>query len=280
MSELELGRNITFGRYLAVDSPLHRMHPGYKLLCWVVFTAGLFLAGGFTVLGVLAVGLLGFVLCSRIPLGYVLRGLRPMLPFLLLIYTLQVLFSRSLYPGSAHIWWQWGIFSITREGLSGSTQVMLRVVVLFVSVTLLTLSTTVLALVDAAERLAAPLRRIGVPTAELALAFAIAMRFVPTLITEAERLIKAQASRGAPMDAANPVRRLRARLPVLVPLILATLARGDELAEAMHARCYTGGSGRTRWRSSTAQGTDRLALCAMVLGVGALLAVRFTAGPV
>lgn len=280
MATLELGRNITFGRYLPGESPVHRMHPGYKLLCWIVFTAGLFLAGGFTVLGMLAAALFAFVLCSRVPIGYVLRGLRPMLPFLLLIYTMQVLFSRSLYPDSQHIWWQWGIFSITGEGLSGSTQVTLRVLVLFLSVTLLTLTTTVLALVDAAERLAAPLRRIGVPTAELALAFAIAMRFVPTLITEAERLIKAQTSRGAPMDAPNPLRRLRARLPVLIPLILATLARGDELAEAMHARCYSGGAGRTRWRSSAARATDRLLFSGMVLGVGALLAMRFTVDPV
>lgn len=272
---MELGRNITFGRYLAVDSPVHRRNAAYKVLCWLVFAVGLFLAGGFTVLLVLAAALVAVVVAARIPLGYLVRGLRPMLPFLLVLYVLQVLFSKSLYPQSQDVWWSWGILSITGEGVSGATQVTLRVVVLFLSVTLLTLSTTVISLVDAMERLSSPLRAIGVPTGELALAFAIAMRFVPTLVTEAERLITAQASRGAGTDARNPVRRLRARLPVLVPLMLATLDRGDDLTEAMHARCYRGGAGRTRWRVVTVAAADRFALLGMVILVGVLLALRY-----
>jgi energy-coupling factor transport system permease protein len=270
----ELSRNITFGRYLPGETFLHRMHAGYKVLCWLAYAIALFAAGGFTLLALLTLVLAVVVAAGHIPPGYLVRTLRPMAPFLLFIYAFQILFSRSLYPNSANVWWDWGIFSVTAEGVSNSSLVMVRVILLVLSVTVLTLSTTVIALVDAMERLSAPLRRIGVPTAELALAGAMAMRFVPTLVSEAERLIVAQASRGGGADSGNPLRRLRARLPVLVPLILATLARGHDLTEAMNARCYRGGDGRTRWRITVVGNGDRLVFLASLVVLFGVLVLR------
>lgn len=275
---MELGRNVTLGRYIPGDSFVHGMDPRLKLCAWGVFAVGLFLPGSFSAMLVMTLALAVIVAVSDVPVGYLLRGLRPMLPFLLFIYVFQLLFSRSLYAESTNIWWSWGIFAVTGEGATRSTLVIIRVVLLYLSVTTLTLTTTIMSLVDALERMSSPFRRIGVPNQELALAFAIAIRFVPGLVQEAEKLMKAQASRGASMDVGGPVRRIRARLPVLVPLIVGTLARSHDLTSAMHARCYRGGEGRTKRREVTATFSDWAALAAMVALMVLVLSMRFALG--
>jgi energy-coupling factor transport system permease protein len=276
---MELGRNVTFGRYVPGTSFTHRMDPRLKLCAWLVLAVGLFLANGFATMLLMAAVLGAITLASDVSVGYLLRGLRPMLPFLVFVYAFQLLFSASLYPGASDVWWAWGPFSISGHGVAQGTVLIIRVVLLYLSVTVLTLTTAVISLVDAMERMASPLRRVGVPTQELAMASALAMRFVPVLVEEAERLIKAQTSRGASMDSGGPVRRLRARLPVLLPLFVGTLTRTRELVDAMHSRCYRGGAGRSRRRVLAITRADWTALAAVVAVVAVLGAVRYTVNP-
>ena len=246
---MELGKNVTLGRYVPGESLIHRLDPRIKIVAWTVYAVGLFMAGTFTGLAVLAAFLGLIVVLSRLPTGYVARGLRPMLPFLIVMYLFQLGFSTSLYPDSRdNVVFEWGFITVTGEGLYQSTLVTTRVIILFLSVTVLTLTTSLVMLVDAVERLSAPLRRIGVPNQELALAGAIAVRFVPTLVEEAEKLVNAQTARGAKLDVGSWLDRTRARLPLLIPLMIGTLQRADDLVAAMNSRCYRGGDGRTKRR--------------------------------
>ena len=274
---MELGRNVTLGRYLPGDSFVHRMDARVKIIAWTVYALALFFTSGYAAFAVLALTLAYVVRVSGISVSYLLSGLRPMLPFLLFMYVFQILFSRSLYPEATDVLWEWGIFAITGEGVARSTLVIFRVVLLYLSVTALTLTTALVALVDGMERLSKPLRRVGVPNQELALAFAIAVRFVPTLIEEAEKLIKAQTSRGVAMDVGGPIRRVRARLPVLVPLILNTLERSHDLTDAMHARCYRGGDGRTKRRLVATTAADWYALGFVGLSFAAAWSLTYVA---
>lgn len=242
----DLARNITLGQYVPGNSVIHRLDPRTKILSWLLLAAGMFIARSFTALALFLLVILAVNYVSRISFAYVWSGLKPMWLFLGILYVLQVVFSRDLYPDSRFIYWQWGWFSITSDGLYFSTLVSLRVVLLYLSVTLLTLSTSLVALTDGAEALMAPLQRFGVPANELAMVAAIAVRFVPTLVEELEKLAKAQTARGAKLDSGNALKRTRARLPIFVPLFINTLRRAEELIVAMEARCYRGGRSRTK----------------------------------
>ncbi len=257
---MELARNVTLGQYVPGESPVHMLDPRAKIVGWIILAVGMFLSGSF--LGLAVVG--GFTILllfwSGLPVAYVLRGYRPMLPFLVVIYLFQLLFSGTLYPDSTHVLYQWGIFEVTREGVVASTLVIIRVLVLLLSVNILTLTTSLVLLVDGAERLSAPLRRVGIPHQELAMVSAIAVRFVPTLIEEAEKLIKAQTARGARIESGNVWQRTRARIPVLIPLFLGTFRRAGDLVTAMESRCYRGGKGRTKRRRLHMRAADWLGL--------------------
>lgn len=275
---MELGRNVTLGRYVPGTSIVHRLDPRTKIVGWAVLATAMFVAG--RLVGLLVVGaFLGvLVAVSRLPPLYFLRGLRPMLPFLLVLYAFQVLFSGSLYPDATGVLFEWGWVRVTREGITASTTVMVRVVILYLSVTLLTLATTLVLLVDGIERLAAPLRRVGVPHQELAMVAGIAVRFVPTLIEEAERLMNAQMARGADLERGNLVARTRARLPILIPLFLNTLQRAGDLTTAMESRCYRGGSGRSKRRRLRMRSADWLALLACLAVAVVAVAVSKLSG--
>lgn len=275
--QVELGKNITLGRYVPGESAIHRLDPRMKVVGWTIFAVGLFMAGTFSGLFVLASFLAAIVFASRLPPGYVLRGLRPMLPFLVVMYLFQLAFSTSLYPDSRNeIVFHWAFVTVTGEGLYQSTLVTTRVIILFLSVTVLTLTTSLVMLVDAVERLTAPLRRVGVPNQELALAGAIAVRFVPTLIEEAEKLVSAQMARGAKLDVGSWLDRTRARLPLLVPLMIGTLQRADGLVSAMNSRCYRGGDGRTKRRQLHMQPADWIALAVTAVAASGAVIFRFS----
>ena len=242
----ELARNITLGQFVPGQSVMHRLDPRTKLLAWLLLTTDMFLSRSFIALALFLLVILAVNYVSGISFAYVWSGLRPMWLFLIILYVLQVLFSRDLYPDSRHIFWQWGWFSVTSDGLYFSTLVSARVVLLYLSVTLLTLSTSLVSLTDGAEALMSPFQRFGVPANELAMVAAIAVRFVPTLVEELEKLVKAQTARGARLDTGNALNRTRARIPIFVPLFINTLRRAEELIVAMEARCYRGGRTRTK----------------------------------
>jgi len=242
---MELLRYVTIGQYIPRESPVHRLDPRTKLLAVAVWMVIIFLVRDFLGYALFTLTLLALLAVAQIPLGYVLKGLRPVLFLLVLTLALNILFSG---PAEGKVLWRLGPFVATQEGLIRGLFVGYRLVLLVVVTSLLTFTTSPVDLTDGIERLLRPFRRLGVPAHELAMMMTIALRFIPTLLSETEKIIKAQMARGADFERGNILRRARAFIPVLVPLFLSAFRRAEELALAMEARCYRGGENRTRMK--------------------------------
>jgi len=275
-SEFDLLRSVTLGQYLPTGSVLHRLDPRVKLLAGllllVAVTATSSLAGLALALA-LVVG--GFVV-ARVPLRYALSGIKPMVPFLALLALLQIV-AIPQNDLNTTLLWRWAFVTLTVRDLVAAALLFLKFAVLMWGFSLLSFTTTTTELTHGTEHLLRPLQRIGLPAHEFALMVNIAFRFVPLLATEAERLMKAQASRGADFGGGrrlNFVQRMRKQLPLLVPLILSSLRRAEDLILAMEARCYTGGRGRTHLIHLHAERRDYLALA----GILVVLALTVAAG--
>jgi energy-coupling factor transport system permease protein len=255
--------HLTFGQYVPSDSLIHRLDPRGKILATLGFLVGLF--GVEHPLAFLPWGgvLVAACLCARLPLRLVVGQARPVL-FLILLTAALHLF---LTPG--HALWSWGVLSVTREGVELAFRMSARVLLLVLFAGLLTLTTSPTELSDGLERLLAPFERLGFPAHEMAMMTTIALRFIPTLLDETDRIMKAQLSRGADLDRGGLLRRLKAFVPVLVPLFLIVFQRADDLATAMEARGYRGGKGRTRLHPLVWKTRDTLAVGLVVLFVGA-----------
>jgi len=231
----------TIGQYYPVNSLIHRIDPRVKLLLVIAYAFAIFLIQNFTgfAFAALITGVL--VVLGRLPVRLIIRGLKPIL------YILVFTFLIHLWTGGGP-WIDLGIISISEAGLITGALIGIRLVLLIVGASLLTLTSTPIELTDGIESILAPLKRIRVPVHEIAMMVTIALRFIPTLAVEADKIIKAQSSRGAKFDSGNPVIKAKSFIPVLVPLFLSVFRRADELAEAMEARAYRGGQGRTRMR--------------------------------
>ena len=254
---------VPFGQYVPGDSSVHRLEPRAKLGLAVAYTVMLFTASGwrgFAVAAVLAAGAIGL---SGIPLRLALRGLRA--GALLLAFTLSV---NALRWNPAVALARLGPLAIDGHGLATGLFFVTRIVLLVVGTSLLTLTTPPVALTDALAQLMRPLRVVHVPVDDIATMFSIALRFIPTTAEEAEKIVVAQTARGAVFDAGGPLRRARAWVPVLVPLLVNLFRRADDLAVAMESRCYTG-VGRTRLHEPRMVATDWVILAAGVLVVAA-----------
>lgn len=260
-------RNVMIGQYLPTGSAAHRLDPRAKILIAVLLMTGAVATRSLVCLLLTLSLVLGGLVLARIPLGYVLRSLRPALPWLLLLALLQVVAIPQNNTGT--LLWQKGWIVITTQDLRMAALVMLRFAVLILLINLFSLITSTTDLTHGIEGLMRPLQRLGLPGHELALVLVVALRFVPLLAMEAERLAKAQAARGADVGAGrmNPLRRARRMLPLLVPLFVTALRRAETLALAMEARGYTGGRGRTHLIRLQARMSD----------VGATLAVALFA---
>ena len=260
--------DIQIGRYLPGDSFLHRMDPRVKIVLLFFFLLLIFFvenAAGFAVLGVCVAALM---LCSQVPLTMQLRSVRPILWIVLFTFAVHLFMT----PGTEAF--RLGIFTATWEGAERGAYIGLRLILLILLSTLLTLTTSPLRLTDGLEALLSPLRRVGVPVHELAMMMTIALRFVPTLLEELDRIMKAQKARGVDFEHGNIMRRLRAVVPVLVPLFLSAFRRADELALAMEARCYRGGEGRTQMKELRVERLDYAAIAVFVLGAAAICVVK------
>ena len=260
-------KDITLGQYFPGKSPIHRLDPRAKLVLTFVYITALFLAKGFVTYGVMLAWLITAISLSRIPVRLFIKGLRP----LLLIVTLTGLLN--IFYTEGQILAQWWIFRITLEGLLMAGRMILRILMLVTGTFLLTYTTSPIQLTDALERLLGPLKRIRVPVHELAMMMTIALRFIPTLIEEADKIMNAQRARGADFDSGNIVRRARALTPLLIPLFVSAFRRAEDLACAMECRCYHGGEGRTRLRILVMRGADIAILTSLLLisaGVGIL----------
>lgn len=275
MKDFEFLHNITIGQYLPTGSFVHRLHPTSKMIMAGLCVGAAIVSGsvsGFTLVFVL---LLAAVRIARIPVLYVLRGLRPAVPIIVFVAVLQILFA-SGSDGGAEIWSGWIIRITTRDFLvAGITAFRLVIIILLIS--LFTFCTSSKELTHGTEGLLRPLARIGFPAHELALVLTIALRFLPLLAVEAEHLVKAQVSRGADFGRGRMglFKRVYRMLPLFVPLFLASLRRGENLALAMEARCYTGGGGRTQLVRFRFHPSDGLAIAAVIAVNAAELAMHF-----
>ncbi|HZA45838.1 MAG TPA: energy-coupling factor transporter transmembrane component T [Rubrobacter sp.] len=255
------------GQFYPVASPLHALDPRAKILATAGLVLGLFLVDSIAGFLVVAVAVAALLAASGIPAGVFLRILRPVVFIVALTVLFQVLFSRE---GATLV--EWGPLEIHAGGLRLGLFLGLRILLLVSAAGLLTATTAPVALADGIEDLLSPLERLRFPAHEVAMMMTIALRFIPTLGEEAEKITKAQAARGADFSQGGPLRRALALVPVLVPLTVGTFRRADELAEAMESRGYRGGEGRTRYRELRFRARDALALVVtqLILLVGVL----------
>ena len=235
--------NITLGQYYPVDSPIHRLDPRVKLLLTLVYIVAVFLAKSWFGYLVLAGYVVLVARLARVPLKLLFRGLKPLRVILIITFLLNLFFT-----GGDTVWVSFWIIRITREGFLQALFYSLRLAFLVVGTSLLTLTTSPVSLSDALEVLLSPLKKIHFPAHELAMMMTIALRFVPTLLEEADKIMKAQMARGADFESGNLIARAKAMVPLLVPLFVSAFRRASDLAMAMESRCYHGGEGRTRLR--------------------------------
>jgi energy-coupling factor transport system permease protein len=258
----------TLGQFYPVASLVHDRDPRAKIVATAVLVVGLFLIDSTTGLLFVAAALVALLATSRIPARVFLRLLRPVLFIVVLTVTFQVFFSREGVTV-----FEWGFLEVHSGGLRLAFFLALRILLLVSAAGLLTATTAPVALADGIEDLLSPLKRVRFPAHEVAMMMTIALRFIPTLGEEAEKIKGAQAARGADFSDGGPLRRARSLVPVLVPLTVGAFRRADELAEAMESRGYRGGEGRTRYRELRFRARDALALAVTVLVIliGALL---------
>ena len=260
--------NRSLGQFYPVESPLHALDPRAKILAVALLVLGAFLVRSIAGLLLVTLALAFLVLVARIPPGTFLRVLRPVLFIVVLTASFQVLFSRE-----GGILFEWGILEVHEGGLQMGFLLALRILLLVSAAGLLTATTAPVSLTDGIEDLLSPLKKLRFPAHEVAMMMTIALRFIPTLQEEAQKILKAQAARGSDASDGGLVRRVRAMVPVLVPLTIGAFRRADELAEAMESRGYRGGEGRTRYRELRFRARDALAILSTlgILAVGILL---------
>ena len=256
--------NITLGQYFPGQSYIHRLDPRTKILATLIYIIAIFFAEVPASYGLLAAFAAVVIGLSQLPLLLILRSLKPILIIVLLTLGIHMFTS----PGT-EIVFSWKFLSVTKEGLELGLKMAARLILLLLFSSVLTFTTSPIVLTDGIEHLLRPFKGLGVPAHELAMMMTIALRFIPTLLEETDRIMKAQTARGADFASGNLLQRVKNMLPLLVPLFISAFRRADELAVAMEARCYCGGEGRTRMHQLAYTWKDYLALVAVVaLAVG------------
>ena len=253
--------DVTFGQYYNANSFVHKTDPRIKILLLIAYIVAVFLAGNFLSLAAVRVFLIIAVMFSSVPIGSVLRSIKAIFFLILFTAVLNVLFHVRSETDTVYFW------VITKEGLLSAAFLASRLILLVTGSSLLTLTTTPVSLTDGLESLLKPLALIKFPVHELALIMSIALRMIPTLANETDRIICAQKARGADFESGNIISRLKALVPVLIPLIISALRRADELGDAMDARCYWGSKDRTKYKKLKLSFRDPVA----VIFVGGLI---------
>ncbi|KQL47146.1 cobalt ABC transporter permease [Brevibacillus choshinensis] len=252
-------QNIAIGQYVPGQSFLHRADPRSKLLFIILFATLVFLANNMVTYSVLIAFTLFTALLSRLSLSYILKSLKPVWILILFTVVLHIFITKG-----GTVYYQWGSFTIEQEGVRQAIFISLRLGLLVLISSLLTLTTSPIDLTEGLERLLGPFGKIGVPVHEIALMMSIALRFIPTLMEETDKIIKAQSARGADFSSGNLVRRAKNLVPIAIPLFISAFRRAEELALAMEARGYRGGVGRTRLNKLAFSWRDT---CVVVAGV-------------
>lgn len=262
-------KDITIGQYYPTNSIIHKLDPRVKIMFTFIFMISLFVINTFLPYVFIVFVLATVIALSKIPFSYILRGVKAIIYLLLFTFVLNVLFT----PGETIIF-NYGIIKITKEGLSLGFFMLIRLMLLIMGTSLLTLVTRPIQLTDALESMLSPFKKIGLPSHELAMMMTIALRFIPTLLDETDKIMKAQMARGADFESKNIVNRAKSMIPLLVPLFISAFRRADELAMAMEARCYHGGEGRTRLKQIKYEKRDYIAIAILIIYLIIVIAIR------
>jgi energy-coupling factor transport system permease protein len=262
-------KDITIGQYYPTNSIIHKLDARVKLIATFIFMISLFIINKFWPYSIVVGSLIAVISLSKIPGKFIMKGLKPLKWIIIFTFVINIFFI----PGDTI--WSFGFIKITRQGLSQAIFMALRLIFLVVGTSLLTLTTSPIELTDGIERLLNPLKKIGFPVHELAMMMTIALRFIPTLLDETDKIMKAQMSRGADFESKNIINRAKNLVPLLIPLFISAFRRADELAMAMEARCYRGGDNRTKMKESIMTKADYIAYAIQFLYLGIIVFVRF-----
>jgi len=261
-------KNLTIGQHYPIESTIHSLDPRSKILISIAFIVSLFLIDSLVGFLVVVAFLALVIILSKVPFTQVLRGLKP----ILLIIFLTFIINLFMTPGETI--WSFGFLDISREGIYQASFMGIRLALLIVGTSMLTLTTSPIMLTDGIEQLLSPFKKIGLPAHELAMMMTIALRFIPTLMQETEKIMKAQKARGADFETGGIIARAKNLIPILVPLFISAFRRADELAVAMESRCYHGGDGRTRMKQLKLTFTDFISIVIFLI-YGAVIIVFF-----
>ncbi|CEN30922.1 ABC transporter cobalt-specific permease [[Clostridium] sordellii] len=262
-------KDITIGQYYPTSSIIHKLDARVKLVATFIFMVSLFIINKFWPYLIVVGCLLSVIKLSKIPGKFIVKGLKPLKWIIIFTFIINIFFI----PGDPI--WSFGFIKITEQGVSQAIFMGLRLIFLVVGTSLLTLTTSPIELTDGIERLLKPLRKIGFPIHELAMMMTIALRFIPTLLDETDKIMKAQMSRGADFESKNIINRAKNLVPLLIPLFISAFRRADELAMAMEARCYRGGYNRTKMKEVIMTKADYIAYAIQFIYLGVILVIRF-----
>lgn len=260
-------RDMTIGQFYPAKSPIHRLDPRVKVVAVFIYLISLFLFDGFVGYAVVTLFLATVIALSKVPLSYIVKGMKPIL--FLLVFT--ALFN--LFGTRGDIAFQWKFITITWQGMSKALFMAMRLIYLLIGSSMMTYTTTPNQLTDAIESLLKPLEKCKVPVHEFAMTMSLALRFIPILLEEANRIIDAQSARGADFEEGKIWQRMRAMVSIFVPLLVSATRRAYDLANAMEARCYHGGNGRTKMKPLKYRTADGMAYAVLVIYLTGIIAI-------
>ena len=261
-------RDITIGQYYPAKSILHRLDPRVKLVSTLLYLISLFLFRSIPGYLVATLFLAGVIRASRVPFKHIVKGLRPIIMLLMITVIFNLFLTRD-----GDVLFHKGIFTITEGGLQTAVYMAVRLIYLIIGSSLMTFTTTPNELTDGIEKLLYPLNKIHIPVHEVAMMMSIALRFIPILLEETDKIMKAQIARGADLESGNMIQRAKNMIPILVPLFVSAFRRANDLAMAMEARCYRGGEGRTKMKPLHYRTKDRIAYIVVIVYVIAVFGI-------
>ena len=262
-------RDITLGQYYPEQSVIHRLDARTKILGTLLYIIEIFLVNSFAGFGLVILALGVLIGISRVPVRFIFKGLKAVVFIILLTFVL------NLFMFDGTVLWQWKFLTIAYEGLYRSCFMALRLILLIIGTSMLTLTTKPMELTDGLEKLLKPFNRFGLPSHEIALMMSIALRFIPTLLAETDKIMKAQQARGADFESGNLIQRVKNMIPILIPLFVGSFRIAQDLALAMEARCYHGGVGRTRMKEIVFSRRDGVAGVLLAVFLGIVIASRW-----
>ena len=262
-------RDITLGQYYPEQSVIHRLDARTKILGTLLYIIEIFLVNSFAGFGLVILALGVLIGISRVPVRFIFKGLKAVVFIILLTFVL------NLFMFDGTVLWHWKFLTITYEGLYRSCFMALRLILLIIGTSMLTLTTKPMELTDGLEKLLKPFNRFGLPSHEIALMMSIALRFIPTLLEETDKIMKAQQARGADFESGNLIQRVKNMIPILIPLFGGSFRIAQDLALAMEARCYHGGVGRTRMKEIVFSRRDGVAGVLLAVFLGIVIASRW-----